>query len=185
MSDDAGTAAADAQAAADAAAQAQAAAADDAQDGAGDASTTLSPEDARKLRSEARSLRQRLKDAEEKANQLESAQLSDVQKLDREKTALVAERDGLQTENRNLRAQIAAAQVGIRAEAVGDAVKLLDWDEIEDPSNPKQVEKALKELVKEKPYLSGRPEGLDGGAGRKTGETTSMNDVIRQAAGRS
>lgn len=161
-----------------------------AQDGNGDSGTdsqNITPEDARKLRSEARSLRQRLKAAEDKLTARETADLTEQQKLEREKTTLEAERDQLATDNRNLRAEIAAAKVGIRTEALGDAVKLLDWSEIDDPTSQKQVETALKQLVKDKPYLSGRPDGLDGGNGRQQAQQAqgSMNEIIRRAAGRS
>lgn len=158
-----------------------------AQDGGGSPKDGLSPEDARKLRSEARSLRQRLKDAEAKLSDRDDADLSATQKLEREKTTAEAERDQFATDNRNLRAEIAAAKVGVRTEALGDAVKLLDWDEIDDPTDRKQVETALKALVKDKPWLSGRADGLDGGNGRQSGADTggTMNEIIRRAAGRS
>lgn len=157
-----------------------------AQDGTGGSKDGLSPEDARKLRSEARSLRQRLKDAETKLTERDDADLSTTQKAERDKAAAEAERDELTTDNRNLRAEIAAAKVGVRTEALADAVKLLDWDEIDDPTDRKQVEAALKQLVKDKPYLSGRADGLDGGNGRNGNAAggDSLTDIVLQATGR-
>lgn len=161
--------------------------AQDGTDDSGSDSQSITPEDARKLRSEARSLRQRLKAAEDKLTERESADLTEQQKLEREKTTLEAERDQLATDNRQLRAQIAAAKVGVRSDAVADAVKLLDWDDIDDPADGKQVEAALKTLVKDKPWLSGRADGLDGGNGRQGSRQAggTMNEIIRRAAGRS
>lgn len=152
---------------------------------AGTGTDGLSTEDARKLRSEARALRQRLKAAEEELTKRKDSDLTEQQKLVQAKSTLEADNEQLGARVRDLSAQIAAARVGVRPEAVADAVKLLDWDEIDDPTDGKQVERALKELVKEKPWLSGRPDGLDGGNGRRSAPAGStMNEIIRQAAGR-
>lgn len=156
---------------------------DGAQGGSGD--TSLSSEDARKLRSESRSLRQRLKDAEAKLTEREAADLSEQQKLERDLTAASATRDQLEAENRTLRAQSLAAKVGIRADAVDLAVAALDWTEISDPTDTKEIERALKELVKDRPFLSSRPDGLDGGRGRGQGNGgNDINDMIRAAVRR-
>lgn len=55
--------------------------------------------------------------------------------------------------------------------------------------NPDQtvsgVDEALKELVKDKPFLVQRKESVDGGAGSggtRTGQKATMNDIIRGAA---
>jgi hypothetical protein len=150
-------------------------------------SESLTPEDVKALRKDLAAVRKEAAEYRTKLKERDDADLSTAQKLERGKATAEADRDQLATDNRNLRAEIAAAKVGVRTEALEDAVKLLDWDEIDDPTDRKQVEAALKALVKAKPYLSGRPDGLDGGNGRQGGADTggSMNEIIRRAAGRS
>lgn len=181
MSDDTGTAAGDAPAADDAAAQAQAADAG-AQDGAGE-DRSLSPEDARKLRSEARNLRERLKALEAEKQQRDEADLSATQKLEREKNALAAEKAQLETRLRDANVQAIAARVGIKADLVDTVPALIDWDDV-DAEDSKAIEKAVKELVKERPSLSARPEGLEGGRRTRQSGEGDMDSVIRRAAGR-
>ena len=87
--------------------------------------------------------------------------------------------------NRNLRAQVIAGNLGIAAEARSDVAVLLDWDSVDDPEDDKQLERALKALVKEKPFLLGGRDGADGGAGGSRDRTkTDMNSLIRAGAGR-
>jgi hypothetical protein len=84
---------------------------------------------------------------------------------------------------RDLQVQVLATKVGIVDPSAASA--LLDWSKIEDPDDDKQVEKALRELVKEKTYLVPAGGGSDGGAGNGAGGgTQDMNQMIRQAAGR-
>lgn len=153
----------------------------DAQGGDGDGDGTLSVEAARKLRSEAKSLRERLKAAEDKLKERDDADLTDRQKLERDNQAAKAKVEQLEQRERELTAQLVAGKVGIRQEAVADAVKLLDWSKIDDAADEAQVEQALKQLLKDKPYLAGRSGGLDGGRGRDSRQPTSMNDLIRGA----
>lgn len=146
---------------------------------------SLSPEAARKLRSEANALRKRLKDAESKLTERETAELNEKQKLERDLTAATATRDQLEAEVRTLRAERIAAKIGIRADAVEMAVKALDWNAIEDPSDVKEIERALKELVKESPFLSSRPDGLDGGRGNgKPSNGDSLTDLLLRSTDR-
>ncbi len=183
MSDtEATTTASDAQAAQDVAAQAQAATGS-AQGGAAD-SGSLSSEDARKLRSEAANLRKRLKEAEETKKQLEDSDLTERQKLDREKKTAEARAEQLEAKLRDAVVQAVAAKVGVKSDLIDTVSALIDWEAI-DAEDSKAIERAVKEIVKERPSLSGRPDGLDGGAGRRgrSGET-DMNAIIRRAAGR-
>lgn len=176
---------ADAQAA-DADAQAQAANADT-QDGGGDGSSqSIAPEDARKLRSENRSLRQRLKDVENKLGAREAADLTEQQKLERDLSAERAAREQAETTARALRVQVSATKLGVRADAVDLVAGLVDWEAIDDPGDAKQIDRAVRELIKERPFLSGRdPEGLGGGNGRQNpAGAGDMNSIIRRAAGR-
>jgi multidrug efflux pump subunit AcrA (membrane-fusion protein) len=150
---------------------------DSAQDGAVD-STSLSPEALRKIRSEHRSLRQRNKELEASLAEREKADLTEKQKVERDLTTATAARDQLEAENRTLRAQALAAKVGIRQDAVDLAVAALDWSEITDPTDAKEVERALKELVKARPFLSARSDGLNGGAGRGTGGSGTGDETL-------
>lgn len=151
----------------------------------GDGTSTLSPEDARKLRSEARNLRERLKALEAEKQQRDDADLSATQKLEREKTALEARTAQLEANLRDTRVQAIAAKVGVKADLVDTISPLISWDDV-DGDDPKAIERAVKELVKDRPSLSARHGGLEGGNGRGSGAKgeTDMNALIRRAAGR-
>lgn len=186
MSDQEGTTSvADAQAADDHTSDpAQAADTTTAQEADVDEPKSLSPEDARKLRSEARSMRLRLKQAEEELKKRSDSELSDKQKLERDLNVEKAQREQLATEVRNLRVQVAAGKLGVRTEAVDRIGSMIDWHSVEDHSDARQVERAIRELLKEMPFLA--REGLDGGRGRGVGGRgeQDMNSIIRRAAGR-
>lgn len=157
----------------------------DAQAGAGDDTRddTLDPEAARKLRSEAKNLRDRAKKAEAELEQLKNAGLSDAEKRDRELTSKSERITALEADIRMLRVQVTAGKLGIVDPEA--AAKLLNWDGI-DGDDPKQLERALRDLVKEKPYLSKLGDGADGGAGRNGARAEGdMNSILRQAAGAS
>lgn len=143
---------------------------------------SLSPEDARKLRSENRNLRDRLKTVEDEIKKRDDADLSASQKLEREKNALAAEKAQLEARLRDASTQAIAAKVGVKADLVDTISALIDWDDVS-ADDPKAIERAVKELVKERPSLSARPEGLDGGRRGRSGET-DMDSIIRRAAGR-
>ena len=157
---------------------------DDTQVGAGD-DQMVPAKEAQEARREAQRLRERTKKAEEELQRLKDKDLSDKEKVERERDELKSGQETLQEENRRLRVQVLLPQVGITDP---DAVKLLDWSEIEDPSDEKQVLKALKKLVEAKPYLAGNVAGgADGGAGgggRQVAGGDDMNARIRAASGR-
>lgn len=135
--------------------------------------------EAAKYRTQLRETQQRLEALEGQGKtQLEQAQ--EASKKAEEKVAQA------EKANRFLRVQIVASKVGIAETARADAARLLDWDTVSDPDSETALEVALKDLVKEKPYLLGNlPGGADGGAGSPgSGEKVSMNDLIRGAAGR-
>lgn len=142
---------------------------DDAPDGVAD-TPSLSPEDARKLRSEAANLRKRLKANEEELTKLKDGELSERQKLERDKTALEAKVSQLESSLRDKTVQAVAAKVGVKADLIDTVAPLIDWDDV-DADDTKVIEKAVKELVKDRPSLSGKPDGLDGGAGRGSGRS--------------
>jgi chromosome segregation ATPase len=154
---------------------------DDTQEGAAEAD----PAELARLRKELKETRKEAASNRVKLKQYEDEKLTEQQKLEQERNQASARADQLEARVRDLQAEVAAAKLGVRAEAVGDVSRLIDWDQVEDASDSKQVERAVRDLIKERPYLSGRPGGLDGGTPRGSGrKVTSMTDLIRQAAGR-
>lgn len=133
--------------------------------------------EAARRRKEATDLKAQLKTAEDKSK-------SEIEKVNERLSTLEGDLSGERTTNRDLRAQSLAEEVGVFGKAREDAVKLLDWDKIEDPRDDGQVVAAFEELVKERPYLLGNvPAGADGGARGGSSEKKSMNDLIRESAG--
>jgi DNA repair exonuclease SbcCD ATPase subunit len=157
-------------------------AAQEAEEGAregGPESKALSEETARKLQSENRSMRERLKQAETKVADFEKQSLTEKERLERD----LADRDkklaDANQELRDLRTRAIAAEVGfIDPELAGP---LLDWDRIDDPDDQREIKQALREIVKRKPHLVHARDGADGGAGRgqRGGSGSDMNDLIR------
>jgi len=148
-----------------------------AQEAAADKDTVPKSEHS-KVQREAQNLRQRLK-------ALEDAALSDSEKIAKELDELKTTMSTKDAEVRSLRVEVLAARAGIVDPEA--AAKLLDWEALgDDADNPKKLEAALKQLVKDKPYLAGTaPGGSDGGAGDGSGaEILDMNAAIRRAAGR-
>lgn len=139
-----------------------------------------------KANREAAKYRKERNELQTKLADIEESEKTEVQKAKDRATAL---EDSLKMEkqtNRELRVQVLASKVGVVREARSDAARLLDWDAIRDPENEAEVEEALRDLVKDKPFLLGNvPGGSDGGAGgtRDSG-SQDMNALLRQAAGR-
>jgi len=63
-------------------------------------------------------------------------------------------------------------------------VRLIDFEDLNDPSDEDEVKDEIQKLLKEKPYLKGAKVSTDGGAGGGGPKTESLNDIIRGAAGR-
>lgn len=133
---------------------------------------------------EAQNLRERLRAAEKERDDLKTAQMSDTEKITEENQTLKQTVTSKDTEIRDLRVQVLAQKVGIVDPEA--ASRLLDWDSIKRPEDGTEVEKALRKLLEDKPYLAGNHLGRgDGGAGTGQGtQTGDMNTLIRQAAGR-
>jgi regulator of replication initiation timing len=154
----------------------------------GSGESTLSVEDARKVRSENRNLRQRLKDAEAERDTLKQGTQSDLEKATTQVESLSKENVALTSQNRNLRAQVAASRVGIIDPEI--AASLVDWNEADTDAD---LEKQMNQILKARPYLAGNVAGgADGGAGtsrssgqRSSGQedSTDMNTMLRRAAG--
>lgn len=80
-------------------------------------------------------------------------------------------------------AQAIAAELGFRKPAHG--VKLVEWEDLDDPSDPDEVRAALREILKDDPALKKAAKSADGGEGGSGAATTrTFNDMIRDAAGR-
>lgn len=140
---------------------------------------SISLDEAKKLRSEAASLRQRLKAFEKAEQERQQAELTESQRL---KQAL-EERDGLlsqvQQELRSLKAQRIAADAGalypdLIAEKLSDAA--LNGDTA-------ARDKEIARLRKDYPGLF-RTGSADGGAQGAAIASSDMNALLRRAAGR-
>lgn len=138
--------------------------------------------DAKETTKQLAELSKRLKTVEKERDELKNAGLSEQEKREQDERERKERESGLAKTNRNLRVQLAAARLNIvDPEAVS---LLLDWDTVENPDDPKAVERAIKELVKDREYLIADNDA-GGGAGRKApvpGE--DMDSLIRGAAGR-
>jgi DNA repair exonuclease SbcCD ATPase subunit len=133
---------------------------------------TANPELSR-IRQEAAKYRTERNELKKRLEELEGAGKTEVEKLTGKVSEYERSLGSLEDTNRRLRAQVLGSKVGITPEARADAAALLDWSSIEDPNSDDQVESALKKLVKEKPYLSGKTNsGVDAGRGgsRETGQ---------------
>lgn len=156
---------------------------DASQGGRDDSQENLSVEEARKLRSEAKNLRQRAKAAEAKVAELESAGLTEEEKRTKEQSTMQSQIETLTRTNRTLTAQVVAGKVGIIDPEA--AAALLDWDAV-DADDPKSLERAFKDLGKDRPWLLGN---VAGGGDSNSGNDSrnapaDMNAAIRRAAGR-
>jgi len=147
--------------------------------------SNLSTEDARKLRSEARNLRTRLKEAEEERDRLKAGTQSDIEKATGQVETLTTRNKDLEAQNQNLRAQVAAGRVGIIDPEI--AASLVDWNDADDDQ---ALEKQMRNILKARPYLAGNVAGgADGGAGGSgggksgEGDSTDMNTLLRRHAG--
>jgi hypothetical protein len=120
----------------------------------------ISLEEARKLRREAQTLRQKLKGFEDEKAAADAAKLTETERLQKQHTELQSkyESDTEALVERLVRYEVEriALKVGVRPEAVEDAAKLIDWSELEfdDDGMPQNAEKLLEKLLKNKRYLA-------------------------------
>lgn len=111
-----------------------------------------------KLRQEAKEASRRLGEYETRQRQADEATMTEQQKLSRRAAQLEAELEAERADARSranrYEVQLAAGRLGIVDPDA--AVKLLDWDAIEyaEDGSPRDVEAALKALLKSKPYLA-------------------------------
>lgn len=133
------------------------------------ADETISPEEARKLRSEAKNLRQRAKDAEEKAQALEAekadaarAKLSEDERLKADLAAVTAERDTAKAEAERVAGELAAERAAARVEKAAARLGFADPSDAilyvgDVPEGEADLEKRLKAVLEAKPHLAGKP----------------------------
>lgn len=148
----------------------------------------LSPEDARKLRSEAKGLRERLKPLETAEETRKREQQSEAERI----ATTEKERDTAREQLRRERVERRVLTIAVANNAVDpDAVvRLIDHDEIEYDSDgkPTNVESLVKALLTSKPYLAKatRRGSANGGEGTTDQQRASgdMNSLIRRGAGR-
>lgn len=155
--------------------------------GTGEAEETVPKSELDKANADAAKRRRELREAQKRVEELEAKDKTEAERLQADRDKASQERDTAVSENRMLRARVLAPTAGIAdAKAAADAATLLDWSKIEDPSDDSQVEQALVDLVKDRPYLAGNVAGgSDGGAGGSRGQGgAGMNQLIRDAAGK-
>jgi hypothetical protein len=155
-------------------------------DGPGGQDDLVPRSELNKVSREAAKYRRELRTTQTALKEREDQDKSD---LERERDRAVKAEQDLKTERqaaRQLRVEVLASRVGIVREARADASRLLDWDQVSDPDDERELESALRDLVKEKPFLLGKvPGGADGGAGaEREGGSGDMNALLRAAAGR-
>lgn len=135
-------------------------------------------------------LEQQLNEAMTKLKEFEDAKLSDTDKLTKRNTELETRTATLEREIQELRVGIAVAKVAQDAGALyPDAVvNLIDLStlEFEADGKPKNADKIVEALKVKYPAMFGQagPGSADAGArGSAAGGGSSMNDLIRRAAG--
>lgn len=157
---------------------------------------TISLDEAKKLRSEANSLRRRLKDFEDQEKARKDAELSETERLAKRVQELEAAESAAKTQLVRERTVTAAARLGFSDPE--DAIAIISRTdpavlEPDDDGTLKSVDKALADLAKSKPYLlaaTQRPVGsFDTGtsAGRTVQRNftrTQIKDPVFYAANR-
>jgi hypothetical protein len=169
-------------------------------DGAEPSAETLSLDEAKKLRSEHRVLRERAKAAEDQLKRLsdekrqaDEAALPERERYEKRVGELTQQLEQLRTELRDERGKGAVVNA---ASALGfakpeQAYALLTYDrslQFDDDGRPTNVEPALKALLKDNPNLASAAVRASGSADQGTRGTApqinDMNHLLRRAAGR-
>lgn len=138
------------------------------------------PDEVRTLRREAASYRRRLRELEQQLRQREEEELSEAERLRRRLEELERERDTWARERRErtvrYEVMLAASRLGIVDPDA--AYRLLDVDQIEldDDGRPRDLDRALKELLRRRPYLAGASQAPTNPA---RGSSPSLEDALR------
>lgn len=158
------------------------------------AGESISLDEAKKLRSEAKNLRTRLAAFEAAEEQRKQASLTEAERLKADREKLDRERQDLTVRERTiavrdgLAAAATAEKLGLVASSA-TVIRLLDLNSVEfdDSGTPTNLGPLLKQLAKDEPALfeqRRRSGSADGGAGGNQSGHQDMNQLIRQAAGR-
>lgn len=139
------------------------------------------------LRKENAGHRTKLKKFEDDERVRTEAQLTEQQKKDKQYTDLQKSHDDALRSHQeykiNSEVRIQAAQMGFAD--LNDAIRLLDWSAItyDDEGTPNNVSALLKDLLKTKPYLAGKPAAppTSGGATNPPRSQTSGQEQITDA----
>lgn len=129
----------------------------------------------KRLRAEAAEYRKRLRELEQTVKQHEEAKLSETERLQKRLAELEREHAAWQRERQEhtlkYETMLAASRLGIVDPEA--AYRLLDLTKLEfdEDGNPKNLDKALQELLKAKPYLAGHAAA---GAGSPTNPATGQ-----------
>lgn len=141
----------------------------------------------RKLRQENAGWRKRAQEAEAKVSEHEKSQLSETEQAQARIAELEASNQALEAQARRDRLERQVATDAPKHGIVDPdaAVRLLDLDRLDvaDDGTIANLDDALKDLIRDRPYLAGQ-RGSGGGGARPQESATSMNDIIRRAAGR-
>lgn len=152
-------------------------------EGTGQPTETISIEEARKLRSEANSLRKRLKTFEEEAKKRADAEKSEAEKL-AERAAELDRREAEFTARqkaRNTADAVEAAAKRLGFKYPGKALRLLDTEalEIDEDGNPTKADEALRALLAEMPELAATGNGSPTNPARGGGTSTLTMEKLR------
>jgi hypothetical protein len=153
-----------------------------------DTAQTISLDDARKLRSEASSLRKRLREAESKVQAAEDDKKPELERLLAERDRFKSEHDRLLTELQSERAERLVTTAASKANALRpDAIFRLVREGLEfEDGKPTNVEDAIAAAKADYPELFRLVSGSgDGGKGGDVGSdpNAAINAAIRRAAG--
>jgi len=149
----------------------------------------ISLEEARKLRSEARAMRDRLKFAESKAKEfdelkakLDAEKLTETERWQKQATDLQSKYD---SDTAALTERVVRYEVERIASKLGiidpdAAAQLIDWDALEydGDGTPSNADALLKDLLKNKPYLAGKTAQTAGGATNPSRAQTSGQGAL-------
>lgn len=136
-----------------------------------------------------------LAEAQRRLEELDTSRTDHQKELDkvRAEAAEEARQEATLKANRRIVRSEVRANAGGKLADPEDAVRFLDLDSFEVDSDgdvdTKAIERAIGQLLKDKPYLSAdaasvrRRGDADQGARGRTGSSTSMNELIRQKAG--
>jgi len=135
----------------------------------------------KELRNEAASNRVKLKKFEDEERARTEAQMTEQQKKDKQLADLQKAHDDAIRQHQEYRinseVRIQAAQMGFAD--VADATRLLDWTKItyDEDGTPNNVQTLLKDLLKAKPYLAGKPAPTAQTAGGATSPARSQTQA--------